>query len=345
MEKSKIPAESRSKMFLRSNSFQKLCSLAHPMSLKGFKSNREALKSVFESLIVTTRGVIQSVTYRILCFLFLTPLTRLVSRSLSIVSGKDGKFNTVRLILKLTLSMIVSTDKDEVKCDANEPSVAPPDEAPVSTKSVVDTGVQTEGPAEETNFPPEQFFDCKDYSAPARPSPQELCSRLLENSLPPAAPACTRRKRLTFGLVVYGCVLCCFVQLSALAYLLNVASSIPPGLIFLISSLSYIGYVMMKIFFDECSSNRTDPTKLAAAEPGAMMVVAVPARSKVRPRASKGKGLHPILAAVGKQVAAVLQSSKLVPINGSPRMSRSATSRNRLLLCADNKTISKMKLF
>lgn len=36
MDKSKLPGlEARSKMFLRSNSFQKLCSLAHPMRLKG----------------------------------------------------------------------------------------------------------------------------------------------------------------------------------------------------------------------------------------------------------------------------------------------------------------------
>uniref|UniRef100_A0A8D8CDN8 (northern house mosquito) hypothetical protein n=1 Tax=Culex pipiens TaxID=7175 RepID=A0A8D8CDN8_CULPI len=107
MDKGKLPT----KMFLRSNSFQKLCSLAHPMRLRGFKSNREALKSVFESLIVTTRGVIQSVTYRILCFLFLTPFTKLLlSRPLqglvdAVVSssykdGQDGstnRLNTVRV--------------------------------------------------------------------------------------------------------------------------------------------------------------------------------------------------------------------------------------------------------
>lgn len=341
MQQDKIPTESRSKMFLRSNSFQKLCSLAHPMRLKGFKSNKEALKSVFESLIVTTRGVIQSVTYRILCFLFLTPFTRLLSRPLSLVAGKDGKFSTVRLILKLTLSMIISTDKAKEECDNVVDLPEPEEEVPTQTKCV-DTGVQTEVSE------PEQFFDCRNEFM-SKASVRELRNRLLEKSRPSVTQASGQRKRFPFSLMVYGSVLCCFVQLSALAYLLNVAAKVPPGLIFLILALGYIGYVMMRIFFDEYSSNRTDLSKPSAATTTTTTTtttstaMAVARRAPV-PMAAPSKGTHPLLAAVGKQIASLLQNNKLVPINGSPRRSRSAASRNRVLLCADNKTISKMKI-
>lgn len=354
MGKSEIPTESRSKMFLRSNSFQKLCSLAHPMRLRGFKSNKEALKSVFESLIVTTRGVIQSVTYRILCFLFLTPFTRLLDRTLAASSGEDGggKFSTVRLILKLTLSLIISTDKaSEVKCD-NEPEHVDSSDSAAAAATCVDTAVQTETPQEECEEQQQQqFFDCEDDFA-GRPSAQELCSRFLENSRPFAPATAPQGQALSLNLIVYGCVLCCFGQLSALAYMLNVANTIPPGLIFLIAALGYIGYVMMRIFFDEYSPSRTDLSKSTTTD----VVVATCPKTLARVDRPKArlppKGIHPLLVSVvGKRVAAAIMHSKLllpaVPAiaDGSPRMSRSTvTGPNRTLLCGNNKTISKMKI-
>ncbi|XP_058458721.1 uncharacterized protein LOC131435149 [Malaya genurostris] len=352
IDKNKIRLESRSKMFLRSNSFQKLCSLAHPIRLKGFKSNREALKSIFESLIVTTRGVIQSVTYRILCFLFLTPFTGLVSRTLSNFSGQDGngKFSTVRLILKLTLSTIISTDDAKEKCDKID-SESRLKQIPTSSSSTeyVETGIQTEdSPAdgEPCSLLPskEQFFDCKDDAAP-RPTSDELRSRFLENSLPLPRTS-SGQQRLTLNLLVYGCVLGCIGQLSALVYLLNVAATIPPGLIFLILALGYIGYVMMRIFVDECLPIKEEPEKTSTTTTTTEMAV-VPAVSAITDKCSKPKGIHPILATVRKHVASVLQrDSKLVPITDSPRMNRRSTAprRNRVLLCTHDKTISKMKI-
>lgn len=373
MDKSKLPVPlSRSKMFLRSNSFQKLCSLAHPMRLKGFKSNREALKSVFESLIVTTRGAFQSATYRILCFLFLAPFSRLVSKPLAAVvsTAKDGRLSTVRLILKLTLSMIISTGKAEVEsdkayldcCSAAEDLAAQP-------ATCVDTGIQTEHPkVPEPEETLDEFFDCKEdttsAATPSKPSAQELLLRLLENS--PASgtnnsgsSSSRSKKHLSLqAVIVYGCVLCCFVQLSVLAYLLNVATTIPPGLVFLISSVAYIGYVMMRIVFHQCSPDLVSTkapsiatkTTTTATTTTTVALVKAPRKAPTQP-----KGIHPLLAALSKQVASVMQSKMmmLVPVGGavgSARMTRCdmvprSRSRTAVPPMLDDKTISKVKLF
>lgn len=358
MDKSKLPSglEARSKMFLRSNSFQKLCSLAHPMRLKGFKSNKEALKSVFESLIVTTRGVLQSVTYRILCFLFLTPFSKLVSEPLASVS-QDGRFKTVRLFLKLTLSMIISTDKAE--CD-NGSFDCPTKDEPISRLvDCVDTGVQTDDPSESSEceeFAEDQFFDCReDYhgTASVKPSTEELLNRLLDTSSD--ATRTSKTSKLSLRLTVYTCILGCFVQLLALTYLLNVAASIPPGLVFLISSLVYIGYVMMRISFNQCASverRKTDTKGSKASTTTTSTAVALVKPPHKKPTTTT-KGIHPILDAVSKQVASLLQSKKMmmvVPTSGAgSRLSRcdmAPRSRSRpSVLSADDKTISKIKLF
>lgn len=365
MDKSRLPGlEARSKMFLRSNSFQKLCSLAHPMRLKGFKSNKEALKSVFESLIVTTRGVFQSVTYRILCFLFLTPFSKLVSEPLGLAAaGKDDRFKTVRLFLKLTLSMIISTDKSELKCDNGRFDCSTEDEPVGRMADCVDAGVQTDPPASSESEDPlavDQFFDCKEDShseVPARPSSEELLHRLREQSplTTCSDPEEANRSQLSLRLTVYACILGCFLQLSALAYLLNVATSIPPGLVFLISALGYMGFVMMRITFHEHSSltkRGTDPvhTKVVSTTTTSMTVALV----KKGPRKESAKGIHPILAAVSKQVASILQSKRMmmvpVPVSND-RMSRcdmAPRSRSRpsapMLISTGDKTISKIKL-
>lgn len=371
MEKSRLPGlEARSKMFLRSNSFQKLCSLAHPMRLKGFKSNKEALKSVFESLIVTTRGVFQSVTYRILCFLFLTPFSKLVSEPLGLAAaaaGKDDRFKTVRLFLKLTLSMIISTDKSELKCDNGRFDCSTEDEPVGRMADCVDAGVQTDPPASSESEDPlavDHFFDCKEDShseVPARPSSEELLHRLREQS---PLTTCSnseeaKTSQLSLRLTVYACILGCFLQLSALAYLLNVATSIPPGLVFLISALGYMGFVMMRITFHEYSSltkRGTDPvhTKVVpTTTTTTSMTVALV--KKGPPRKESAKGIHPILAAVSKQVASILQSKRMmmvpVPVSSNGRMSRCdmvPRGRSRpsapMLISTDDKTISKIKL-
>uniref|UniRef100_A0A8D8HWB3 (northern house mosquito) hypothetical protein n=2 Tax=Culex pipiens TaxID=7175 RepID=A0A8D8HWB3_CULPI len=375
MDKGKLPT----KMFLRSNSFQKLCSLAHPMRLRGFKSNREALKSVFESLIVTTRGVIQSVTYRILCFLFLTPFTKLLlSRPLqglvdAVVSssykdGQDGstnRLNTVRLILKLTLSMIVSTDKSpDVRCDnelklsedVNDDEVTPNQDATRKpecprTTTLSDTAVQTEPE------PDPEFFDCRE---PTESSPQPTLTktcRFLESSsiqqIPQRRPPPSRLVAATF----YGCVLCCVAQLSALVYMLSGdAVRFPPGLIFLILALAYIGFVMTRIFASS-QSGGADRRKMAAAKKKAeaggtsKALVPVPEGAIRKQQQNHPKGLHPILAAVSKRIVATLlqyqqpQKGSILQVSPAPtsRMSRSAT-RTRMLLCTDDKTISKAKI-
>lgn len=379
MDKGKLPT----KMFLRSNSFQKLCSLAHPMRLRGFKSNREALKSVFESLIVTTRGVIQSVTYRILCFLFLTPFTKLLlSRPLqglvdavvssSYKAGKDGqdgstnRLNTVRLILKLTLSMIVSTDKSpDVRCDnelklsedVNDDEVTPNQDATLQpecprTTTRSDTAVQTEPE------PDPEFFDCREPTESTEPTQTKTC-RFLESSsiqqIPQRRPPPSRLVAATF----YGCVLCCVAQLSALVYMLSGdAVRFPPGLIFLILALAYIGFVMTRIFASS-QSGGADRRKMAAAkkkaEAGGTSKALVPVpEGAIRKQQQQHhpKGLHPILAAVSKRIVATLlqyqqpqkgSGSILTEASPTPRMSRSAT-RTRMLLCADDKTISKVKI-
>lgn len=377
MDKGKLPT----KMFLRSNSFQKLCSLAHPMRLRGFKSNREALKSVFESLIVTTRGVIQSVTYRILCFLFLTPFTKLLlSRPLqglvdavvssSYKAGKDGqdgstnRLNTVRLILKLTLSMIVSTDKSpDVRCDnelklsedVNDDEVTPNQDATLQpecprTTTRSDTAVQTEPE------PDPEFFDCREPTESTEPTQAKTC-RFLESSsiqqIPQRRPPPSRLVAATF----YGCVLCCVAQLSALVYMLSGdAVRFPPGLIFLILALAYIGFIMTRIFASS-QSGGADRRKMAAAKKKAeaggtsKALVPVPEGAIRKQQQNHPKGLHPILAAVSKRIVATLLQYQQ-PQKGSilqaspaptPRMSRSAT-RTRMLLCADDRTISKVKI-
>lgn len=361
MDKSKLPVpESRSKMFLRSNSFQKLCSLAHPMTMKGFKSNREALKSVFESLIVTTRGVFQSVTYRVLCFLFLTPFSKLVSEPLAAAvstTGKDGRLNTVRLILKLTLSMIVSTDKAVIECDEGRFDCSAADDLAEQSAKCVDTGVQTELPKATDPREEVQFFDCKEDSnvtTPLKPSSQELLLRLLETSPPSENISSTRSKQLSLQVMVYGCVLFCFAQLSVLAYLLNVATRIPPGLVFLIASVAYIGFVMMRIVFNQCSPKEMD---FASTKPtsSATTTTTVALVKVTRKAPTQPKGIHPLLAAVSKQVASVMQSRTMmmVPVGGpgsGSRMSRCdmvprSRSRTAVPAMLENKTISKVKLF
>lgn len=368
MDKSKLPVPlSRSKMFLRSNSFQKLCSLAHPMRLKGFKSNREALKSVFESLIVTTRGAFQSVTYRILCFLFLTPFSKLVSKPLAAVvsTAKDGRLSTVRLILKLTLSMIISTDKTDVECDRTRfHNCSAAEELAEQPAKCVDTGIQTEPPkVPEPEETVDEFFDCKEdtiAAATPKPTAQELLLRLLENSPSlgtnnsgSSRTSSTHSKYPSLqAVIVYGCVLSVFIQLSVLAYLLNVAPVIPPGLAFLISSVVYIGYVMMKIVFHQYSPKGTDlvSTKapsIATTTSSTVALVKVPRRAPTEP-----KGIHPFLAALSKQVASVMQSKMmmLVPVGGPARITRCdmvprSRSRTAVPPMLDDKTISKVKLF
>lgn len=371
MDKSRLPT----KMFLRSNSFQKLCSLAHPMRLRGFKSNREALKSVFESLIVTTRGVIQSVTYRILCFLFLTPFTKLLllSRPLqglvdavATASSKDGRLNTVRLILKLTLSTIVSTDKKPQPADvrfdnelrlSEDDSTSPTDTTatpkapecpnPRPEPSVAEMAVQTDPDPE----PEPEFFDCKEPPAERLKSCQFLESTLLPKRTP------RRRSGQLAAAAVYGCVLCCAVQLSALVYLLSGdAVRFPPGLIFLMISLAYIGFVMTRIFTCSTSDESDIRSKLATKKKSeqhiqggtskALVVATVP-EGGIRAGLGNPKGgLHPILAAVSKRILATLlqfQQPHEKTSSPTPRQSRSAT-RTRMLLCADDKTISKVKI-
>lgn len=376
MDTSKLPT----KMFLRSNSFQKLCSLAHPMRLRGFKSNREALKSVFESLIVTTRGVIQSVTYRILCFLFLTPFTKLLlsrplqglvdavasASSSSKGDGKDGsttnRLNTVRLILKLTLSMIVSTDKNhDVRCDSElklsedvAAADANVDNQDVTRKpecprvTLADSAVQTE------LEPEPEFFDCKEPTE-QQPAKPKTC-RFLEASIQrPRRPPSQ-----LVAAVVYGCVLCCAVQLSALVYLLSGdAVRFPPGLIFLILALAYIGFVMTRIFTTSANETDRNRKKIAARKRAnvggtSSALVAVPEGAIRKQQQQHPKGLHPILAAVSKRILATLLQYQHPEKSGSisppaaaaeptPRMSRS-TTRTRILLCTDDKTISKVKI-
>lgn len=376
MDKGKLPT----KMFLRSNSFQKLCSLAHPMRLRGFKSNREALKSVFESLIVTTRGVIQSVTYRILCFLFLTPFTKLLllSRPLqglvdavttaATTSSKDGgdgastgnRLNTVRLILKLTLSMIVSTDKnpqpEDVRFD-NELRLSEDDSTSSTTatttttlktpecphRSVAEMAVQTDDPEPEP-----EFFDCKEP-----PTERLKACQFLESSLRlPRRPP--RRTGQLAAAAVYGCVLCCAVQLSALVYLLSGdAVRFPPGLIFLILALAYIGFIMTRIFTsstddDDIRSKLAGKKKSNQGGTSKALVVATLPEGAIRKRdqhPTRG-GLHPVLAAVSKRILATLlqfQRPHEKTSSPTPRQSRSAT-RTRMLLSTDDKTISKVKI-
>lgn len=396
MDKGKLPT----KMFLRSNSFQKLCSLAHPMRLRGFKSNREALKSVFESLIVTTRGVIQSVTYRILCFLFLTPFTKvlLLSRPLqglvdavaaaatTTKDGQDGggdgastnsRLNTVRLILKLTLSMIVSTDKspqpEDVRFD-NELRLSEEDSSSsISPTTTTSTTLKTPGCPHRTEVaemavqtdpdpePEPEFFDCKEPPA-ERPMANRKACQFLESSLQSSRRRCglPQRSRLAAA-TVYGCVLCCAVQLSALVYLLSGdAVRFPPGLIFLILALAYIGFIMTRIFTSSSSTDEGDiRSKLATKKKTeqdpiqggtSKTLVAVP-EGAIRKHSEhyhypKG-GLHPMLAAVSKRIlATILQFQQPQEKRNFPttmRPSRSA-SRTRTLLCADDKTISKVKI-
>lgn len=370
MDKRKLPGleQSRaSKMFLRSNSFQKLCSLAHPMRLKGFKSNKEALKSVFESLIVTTRGVLQSVTYRILCFLFLTPFSKLVSEPLATVS-QDGRFKTVRLFLKLTLSMIISTDKSE--CD-NGRFDCPKEDEPAErlVADCVDTGVQTDDPSEfaeiEEPTVEDQFFDCKEEfhgTSSTKPSTEELKNRLLNKTSIPSLDTTKKSSRssqqLSHRLIVYTCILGCIIHVSALTYLLNVATSIPPGLVFLLSSICYIGYVLMRIVLNQCSSPKRRRTVHAkgskASKTSTTTPVALVKPSRKKPTTT-AKGIHPILDAVSKQVASLLQSKKMMLVvpagggNNGSRLSRcdmAPRSRSRpSMLSAEDKTISKIKLF
>lgn len=347
--------EKRSKMFLRSNSFQKLCSLAHPMRLKGFKSNKEALKSVFESLIVTTRGVIQSVTYSILCFLFLTPFSKLIREPLAAVE-KDGRFQTVRLFLKLTLSMIISNDKSVVKCDNGRFDCSIHDEPMVDRLvECVDAGVQTDPESSDSEEPSvDQFFDCEE-DAPVKPSTDELLHRFMERS-PSCSPPDTSptSPQLSLKLSVYACILGCFVQLLGLVYLLNVATNIPPGLVFLILSVVYMGYVMMRITFNQCLPPKqgTDPVhKKASTTKTATATMVAPLKPPSGESSTKAKGIQPILTAVRKQVSSLLQTKKMMlmapPSNGS-RKSRAdmlPRSRSRTMLSAEDKTISKIKLF
>lgn len=107
------------------------------------------------------------------------------------------------------------------------------------------------------------------------------------------------------------------------------------------------------------SSQSADGRKMAAAkkkaEAGGTSKALVPVpEGAIRKQQHHPKGLHPILAAVSKRiVATLLQYQQPQKGSGSiltqaspaptPRMSRSAT-RTRMLLCADDKTISKVKI-
>lgn len=162
----------------------------------------------------------------------------------------------LQLILKLTLSMIVSTDKSpDVRCDnelklsedVNDDEVTPNQDATRKpecprTTTLSDTAVQTEPE------PDPEFFDCRE---PTESSPQPTLTktcRFLESSsiqqIPQRRPPPSRLVAATF----YGCVLCCVAQLSALVYMLSGdAVRFPPGLIFLILALAYIGFVMTRV--------------------------------------------------------------------------------------------------
>lgn len=160
----------------------------------------------------------------------------------------------LQLILKLTLSMIVSTDKSpDVRCDnelklsedVNDDEATPNQDATRKpecprTTTLSDTAVQTEPEPEP------EFFDCREPTEP-QPTQTKTCRFLESSSIQrrlERRPPPSRLVAATF----YGCVLCCVAQLSALVYMLSGdAVRFPPGLIFLILALAYIGFVMTRV--------------------------------------------------------------------------------------------------
>lgn len=140
--------------------------------------------------------------------------------------------------------MIVSTDSSpDVRCDNelklsedvnDDVAIINQDEPECPRATHSDTAVQTEPEPEP------EFFDCKEPTEP-QPAKSKTC-RFLESSSQRRPPS-----RLVAA-TVYGCVLCCAVQLSALVYMLSGdAVRFPPGLIFLILALAYIGFVMTRV--------------------------------------------------------------------------------------------------
>lgn len=162
-----------------------------------------------------------------------------------------------QLFLKLTLSMIITTDKaTKVIFGEGKKDPLVDDETFEDPIKFVDSAVQTETTLDKPDVPLEEFFDCKDSSA-VRTSTQELGNKFRDSCHSFTAQDVAQQKSIPFCLMVHGCVLFCFGQLSALVYLLNMAPQIPPGLIFLILAFGCIGYVMTRV-----SQNRNQKLSL-----------------------------------------------------------------------------------
>lgn len=232
VEKSETPIRKptleKRNFFLRSSSIQKIkCSATYPFRIAGSKLSREAIKQLLESLIVKARLVSQKALI-IIYIATLRVIGAISPLSSSILAYDDvcdklketGKQLTFieRLLFHLMKLHIHKVEHQRKQGEESEKVIAPA------------VGSKLEQTPEATPVPE-----------------SNINKRLLlsERTEP-------KKRNLMFIGLVFTSATLIYVQFLALVFVLNTAPT-PPGLIFMVAGLSFIGYLAFKVF---CTNTR-----------------------------------------------------------------------------------------
>lgn len=204
--------------FLRSSSIQKIkCSATYPFRIAGSKLSRDAIKQLLEVLIIKARLFSQ----KALLVLYIATF-RILSAVLHLSVGTSAK----RALDDEVCDKIKKTEKEltfrerilarAIKLQNHKKQI--------EAKATTDTSIKKE-------------------------SPTVKCSKpvvTLASNLFPSDEVKPTKQNYFFVVFVYASAVLIYLQLLILAVALN-TTQIPPGLVFLISSLLFIAVILFKV--------------------------------------------------------------------------------------------------
>lgn len=236
-EQPKASVTGRRGFLLKRDSLQKIkCSAVYPLQLAGHKLNRDALKQLFETLIIKARTLSQ----KALLVLMLVTL----------------KF--VGAVILIWVKVPAKNPSDDV-CDKKKKveALLSFHERLVSKAQKLQrhTKTKTDMKQFEINFAQNQKVqqeipnECEITATSTSALTVQPITKGEEIKAAKATLTHTVQQKL-FKICVYCGALFAYLQLFILTVALNTAS-IPPGLVFMISSLLLIAFIVFKVFFKE----------------------------------------------------------------------------------------------
>lgn len=229
MEKSTSSVIAKRSFFLRTGSIQKIkCSATYPFRLAGTKINRDAIKQLIEVLIHRGRILSQNALLNLYIATF-----KLVGAICSLwVNPYDDKFcdksQKTDNCLSFQQRLLEKIQRIQNHKSRLEPKTQQQNNSPNTNRSAP---VST-----PTKFDAE-IARLREYST-TNPENSGSCEKL----------ASSANNDFFLGLIVYGSAVFIYLQLLMLTYALN-TTNVPPGLLFLISSLLLIAFIAFKVFF------------------------------------------------------------------------------------------------